>query len=158
VHEFGLCEGVLDAVLTRAAGRPVSEIRVRCGIRHAVDPETMAQAFGFVAAGTEADGAAARKLWGLTARDLQDLQDHMLLLGRKTALERVACFLIRLSTRNLSSTALDLPMSRSDIADYLGLTIETVSRTFTQLERDGAISIPSSRHILLHDRLAMADL
>jgi hydrogenase nickel incorporation protein HypA/HybF len=58
VHEFGLCEGVLEAVMTRAAGRPVSRIRVRCGVRHAVDPETMAQAFRFVAAGTEADGAA----------------------------------------------------------------------------------------------------
>ena len=58
MHEFGLCEGVLEAVRTRAAGRPVSGIRVRCGIRHAVDPESMAQAFGFIAAGTEADGAA----------------------------------------------------------------------------------------------------
>jgi hydrogenase nickel incorporation protein HypA/HybF len=58
VHEFGLCEGVLEAVRSRAAGRPVSGIRVRCGVRHAVDPESMAQAFGFVAAGTEADGAA----------------------------------------------------------------------------------------------------
>jgi hydrogenase nickel incorporation protein HypA/HybF len=58
VHEFGLCEGVLEAVRTRAAGRPVSAVRVRCGVRHAVDPETMAQAFSFVAAGTEADGAA----------------------------------------------------------------------------------------------------
>jgi hydrogenase nickel incorporation protein HypA/HybF len=58
VHEFGLCEGVLEAVRTRAAGRPVSGIRVRCGVRHAVDPESMAQAFSFVAAGTEADGAA----------------------------------------------------------------------------------------------------
>jgi CRP/FNR family nitrogen fixation transcriptional regulator len=106
----------------------------------------------------EADAATARKLWGLTARDLQTLQDHMLLLGRKTALERVASFLIRLSSRALASAALDLPMSRSDIADYLGLTIETVSRTFTQLERDGTISIPSSRHILLHDRLALADI
>jgi hydrogenase nickel incorporation protein HypA/HybF len=57
MHEFGLCEGVLDAVRARAAGRPVSGIRVRCGIRHAVDPETMAQAFGFIAAGTEAEGA-----------------------------------------------------------------------------------------------------
>ena len=46
-------------------------------------------------------------------------------------------------------------MSRSDIADYLGLTIETVSRTFTQLEREGAISIPSARHIVLHGRLAL---
>jgi hydrogenase nickel incorporation protein HypA/HybF len=58
MHEFGLCEGVLDAVRTRAAGRPVSGIRVRCGVRHAVDPESMRQAFGFIAAGTEADGAA----------------------------------------------------------------------------------------------------
>jgi hydrogenase nickel incorporation protein HypA/HybF len=58
VHEFGLCEGVLETVRTRAAGRPVTGIRVRCGVRHAVDPESMAQAFGFVAAGTEADGAA----------------------------------------------------------------------------------------------------
>lgn len=58
MHEFGLCEGVLEAVQTRAAGRRVAGIRVRCGVRHAVDPDTMAQAFGFVAAGTEADGAA----------------------------------------------------------------------------------------------------
>jgi len=57
MHEFGLCEGVLEAVRNRAAGRPVSGIRVRCGVRHAVDPETMAQAFGFIAAGTEAEGA-----------------------------------------------------------------------------------------------------
>jgi hydrogenase nickel incorporation protein HypA/HybF len=57
MHEFGLCEGVLDAVRTRAAGRPVSGIRVRCGVRHAVDAESMRQAFGFIAAGTEADGA-----------------------------------------------------------------------------------------------------
>jgi hydrogenase nickel incorporation protein HypA/HybF len=57
VHEFGLCEGVLEAVRTRAGGRPVSGIRVRCGVRHAVDPATMAQAFGFVATGTEAEGA-----------------------------------------------------------------------------------------------------
>jgi len=57
VHEFGLCEGVLEAVQTRAAGRQVTGIRVRCGVRHAVDPASMAQAFGLVAVGTEADGA-----------------------------------------------------------------------------------------------------
>jgi CRP/FNR family nitrogen fixation transcriptional regulator len=106
----------------------------------------------------EQDGAAARKLWELTSRDLLRLQDHMLLLGRKNALERVASFLIRMSTRGAAGEVVDLPMSRSDIADYLGLTIETVSRTFTQLERDRAISMPSSRHILLHNRLAMADI
>jgi hydrogenase nickel incorporation protein HypA/HybF len=58
VHEFGLCEGVLEAVQKRAAGRQVAGIRVRCGVRHAVDPESMAQAFGMLATGTEADGAA----------------------------------------------------------------------------------------------------
>lgn len=58
MHEFGLCEGVLEVVRTRAAGRPVSGIRVRCGVRHAVDPESMAQAFSLVAVGTEAAGAA----------------------------------------------------------------------------------------------------
>ncbi len=58
MHEFGLCEGVLDAVLKRAAGRRVAGIRVRCGIRHAVDPPSMAQAFNMIAAGTEAADAA----------------------------------------------------------------------------------------------------
>lgn len=58
MHEFGLCAGVLQAVQTRAAGRTVAGIRVRCGVRHAVDPAAMAQAFGLVAAGTEAAGAA----------------------------------------------------------------------------------------------------
>lgn len=57
MHEFGLCEGVLEAVKHRASGRTVAGIRVRCGVRHAVDPESMAQAFGLVAAGTEAAGA-----------------------------------------------------------------------------------------------------
>ena len=58
MHEFGLAEGVLEAVQKRAAGRQVTGIRVRCGVRHAVEPGSMAQAFGMVATGTEADGAA----------------------------------------------------------------------------------------------------
>jgi hydrogenase nickel incorporation protein HypA/HybF len=57
MHEYGLCEGVLDAVRKRAAGRPVAGIRVRCGVRHAVDPESMAQAFSVIAVGTEAADA-----------------------------------------------------------------------------------------------------
>jgi hydrogenase nickel incorporation protein HypA/HybF len=57
MHEFGLCEGVLQAVRARAAGRPVAGVRVRCGVRHAVDPAAMAQAFSLVAAGTEAADA-----------------------------------------------------------------------------------------------------
>jgi hydrogenase nickel incorporation protein HypA/HybF len=57
MHEFGLAEGVLSAVRQRAAGRKVTGIRVRFGVRHAVDSESMAQAFGLVAEGTEAAGA-----------------------------------------------------------------------------------------------------
>ena len=72
MHEFGLCEGVLEAVRNRAGGRPVSGIRVRCGVRHAVDPETMAQAFGFVATGTEAEGAAVEVVTVPVTVDCQD--------------------------------------------------------------------------------------
>jgi hydrogenase nickel incorporation protein HypA/HybF len=57
MHEFGLAEGVLEAVRRRAGGRPVRRVRLRAGVRHGVDAESMAQAFRFVAAGTEADGA-----------------------------------------------------------------------------------------------------
>jgi CRP/FNR family nitrogen fixation transcriptional regulator len=105
----------------------------------------------------DADGGAARKLWSLTSRDLQQLQDHMLLLGRKSAIERVASFLRGMFSRNPVGNAVDLAMSRTDIADYLGLTIETISRTLTQLERSHAISMPTSRHIVLHSRLALVE-
>ena len=58
VHEYGLAEGVLATVRQRAAGRKVAGIRVRFGVKHAVDEESMVQAWGFVAEGTEAEGAA----------------------------------------------------------------------------------------------------
>jgi CRP/FNR family transcriptional regulator, nitrogen fixation regulation protein len=103
----------------------------------------------------DADVGAARKLWALTAGDLDRLRDHMLLLGRKCAAERVGTFLLEMARRAPAERGTHLPMSRSDIADYLGLTIETVSRTLTQLARDHAISIPSARCIVLHDRMAL---
>lgn len=101
------------------------------------------------------DCAAARELRSLTAADLHRLQEHMLLLGRKGALERVATFLLDMAQRENSSKAVDLPMSRSDIADYLGLTIETVSRSMTHLEREGVVYLPSARHVELRDRRAL---
>jgi hydrogenase nickel incorporation protein HypA/HybF len=58
VHEFGIAEAVLATVLRRAAGRPVRRVRLRAGIRHGIDPDSMAQAFRFVAEGTGAQGAA----------------------------------------------------------------------------------------------------
>jgi len=95
------------------------------------------------------DGDMARKLWTLTARDLRRTQDHVLMLGRRSATERVAGFLVDLADRTDSGDALDLPMSRQDIADYLGLTIETVSRTFTQLQSTGLVEAPTCRHLLI---------
>jgi CRP-like cAMP-binding protein len=100
----------------------------------------------------------ARDLWAMTARELAHLQNLMLTLGRKTAQERLAAFLLEMSGRACGGDAVDLPMSRQDIADYLGLTIETVSRTLTQLENDSAISLPTSRRIVLRNRAALTRL
>jgi CRP-like cAMP-binding protein len=104
------------------------------------------------------DHALATELWTRTADDLTIAQDHMLLLGRKSAEERVATFLLQLAARASAERTIDLPMSRQDIADYLGLTIETVSRTLTQLKGKAAIELPSSRQIRLCDRAALQRL
>ena len=103
------------------------------------------------------DNGVARQLWTMTAGELQRVQDHILLLI-KTAQERVAGFLLEMSARVPVGNEIELPMSRQDIADYLGLTIETVSRTLTQLENSGAIAVPTSRRIVLRNRGALSRL
>ncbi|MCF8476220.1 MAG: helix-turn-helix domain-containing protein [Pseudolabrys sp.] len=96
----------------------------------------------------------ARQLWTMTANELQRAQGHIMLLI-KTAQERVAGFLLEMAARSPTGNAVELPMSRQDIADYLGLTIETVSRTLTQLENSAAIAVPSSRRIVLRNQAAL---
>ncbi len=103
------------------------------------------------------DSGVARELWIMTAAELQRAQAHVVLLI-KTAQERVAAFLLEIAKRSAVMTDVKLSMSRQDIADYLGLTIETVSRTLTQLENSAAIAIPTSRHIVLRNRAALARL
>jgi CRP/FNR family nitrogen fixation transcriptional regulator len=103
------------------------------------------------------DTEVARQLWAMTAGELQRAQDHIMLLI-KTAQERVAGFLLEMAKRSAASTEVDLPMSRQDIADYLGLTIETVSRTLTQLDKGAAIAVPTSRRIVLRNRAALSRL
>ena len=98
------------------------------------------------------DPRAAACWLGHVSKSLSTARDHALILGRKSAGERVAAFLLGLSERFPYGNAFDLPMSRADIADYLGLTIETVSRTFTDMERQCAIGLPSSRHVVMRDR------
>ena len=100
------------------------------------------------------DPEVARQMWAAIARELTRVQAHSLLLI-KTAQERVASFLLEMADRVPADGLVELPMSRQDIADYLGLTIETVSRTLTQLEKIAAIGVPSSRRILLRNRSAL---
>jgi CRP/FNR family nitrogen fixation transcriptional regulator len=103
------------------------------------------------------DNEVARELWTVTARELHLVQDHIMLLV-KTAQERVASFLLEMAERAATSNEVQLPMSRQDIADYLGLTIETVSRTLTQFEDTAMIALPTSRRVVLRNRPALKRL
>jgi CRP/FNR family nitrogen fixation transcriptional regulator len=104
------------------------------------------------------DGAVAAQFLEQAALHLQRAHDRMLLLARKSAQERVTDFLLEMAARSAHASSLELPMCRQDIADYLGLTIETVSRTLTSLERQGTIGIPASRRIVLRDRAALESM
>jgi len=112
---------------------------------------------GAVVSLAERDSKAARELWAFTARELHHVQEHMMLMV-KSAQQRVACFLLEMSDRLAEGEAIELPMSRQDIADYLGLTIETVSRTLTQLVSDRTIGLSSSRRIVLRNCSVLHEL
>jgi CRP/FNR family transcriptional regulator, nitrogen fixation regulation protein len=86
------------------------------------------------------DVATACDLWRMTSDDLRRAQDHMLLLGRKSAIERVAAFLLEMDRRLSKAGMVALPMCRRDIGDYLGLTLETVSRTLSLLHDQDILS------------------
>jgi CRP/FNR family nitrogen fixation transcriptional regulator len=96
----------------------------------------------------------ARRLWRLTAGQLRAARERMVLLGRKTASERIASFLLDMAERVSTDGGerIDLPMSRGDMADHLGLTIETVCRGLTQLRRHGTIAIDRGQIAILDAR------
>jgi CRP/FNR family nitrogen fixation transcriptional regulator len=98
-----------------------------------------------------------RAIHEATRRELARLQEHVLLLGRKSAREKVAGFLMNLAQRDASQDV-HLPMGRQDMADYLGLTIETVSRMLTQLQGDSIVEFPSSRRFQVKRWEALEDL
>jgi CRP/FNR family nitrogen fixation transcriptional regulator len=108
----------------------------------------------------ESDAIVARNLLSMTTNNLQHAEDHMLLLGRKTSLERVAAFLIEMDRRLAAAGVLALPMCRRDIADYLGLTLETVSRALSRLYKLGILGFigNNQRQIVLLDRQQLASL
>jgi CRP-like cAMP-binding protein len=92
--------------------------------------------------------------------NLLTAQQHLFVLGCQKARERVASFLLRLADRTdlVCGDRLDLPMSRQDIADHLGLTIETISRTITALRGEGIVLIPNTNQIVLRDMAALRAL
>ena len=103
----------------------------------------------------------ARRLLAMTSQALLTAQDQMLLLGRKAAMEKVASFVLLLADRQQDKAtriAVEVPMTRADIADYLGLTVETVSRTFTRLKRDRLIDLPTPNLVRIRDRERLEDL
>ena len=108
----------------------------------------------------QADVHVALDLLNMTTTSLQHAEEHMLLLGRKTSLERVAAFLLEMDRRLSGAGIMALPMSRRDIADYLGLTLETVSRALSYLHDKGILGFrgQTQRQIVLLDRVHLSAL
>ena len=99
-----------------------------------------------------------RRLFSMASNELAAAQDQMLLLGRKSAEERVVSFLLAVHRKTGTGSAIELPMSRLDMADYLGLTIETVSRMMTGLTRSGLIAATGRHAIALRKLAALRDI
>jgi CRP/FNR family transcriptional regulator, nitrogen fixation regulation protein len=106
------------------------------------------------------DPAMVRNLLNLTANNLQHVENHLLLLGRKSARERVAAFLVEMNCRLTEPDIIALPMDRRDIADYLGLTVETVSRAISAYQRKGYLKVagPMQREIIVLNPAGLTEL
>jgi CRP/FNR family transcriptional regulator, nitrogen fixation regulation protein len=104
---------------------------------------------------TEHNAALGRFLREAMGRDLAETRSRTVLLGRLTAPERVAAFLLEMFERRDRTRLLDLPMSRNDAADYLGLTVETVCRVLSSFKREGIIAISYPHRVELLDRDAL---
>lgn len=110
----------------------------------------------------KSDAAVSRDLFSMTISNLMHAENHLLLLGRQTSLEKVAAFLAEMDRRLTADGVIQLPMTRRDIGDYLGLTVETVSRALSELRGAGVLKFlsKSQREIVILDKrqLAMCDV
>ena len=104
------------------------------------------------------DQTVSHQLFQYAMQNLAQAQSHSLLLGRRGAAEKVASFLLDWAKHSDGERVLQLAMTRQDIADYLGLTIETVSRSLTQFERDGVIALPGARQVKILNTDVLEDL
>ena len=141
-HLAGDIFGLENSTLHRFTAEAIVETTVRlirrCSLEHVA----------------ETDVVVALDLLNMTTRSLRHAEEHMLLLGRKTSLERVAAFLLEMDRRLTAAGVMALPMCRRDIADYLGLTLETVSRALSVLHDKGILGFvgQTQRQIVLLDR------
>lgn len=115
-------------------------------------------ATGIRLAGFATNAELSQQLLPLALRSMARAQEHLLVLGRQSAVERLAAFLLDIAERQGGLKQLDLPMSRTDIGDYLGLTIETVSRAFSRLRAAGIIRLKSLRCIEIVDPAALRQM
>jgi CRP/FNR family nitrogen fixation transcriptional regulator len=110
---------------------------------------------GLTTVDAESDGRYSADLMALALRSMVRAQEHLLVIGRQSALEKLAVFLVDLDDRQGHDGVIDLPMTRTDIGDYLGMTIETVSRSFSKLRDMGVLQLRNTRcvEILKGDKL-----
>jgi CRP/FNR family transcriptional regulator, nitrogen fixation regulation protein len=107
----------------------------------------------------DTDPELARLIRQIAFKAISRLQDRMLVLGRTTAREKVGAFLMEMASRSADGAAevVVLPMSRYDIADYLAISVETVSRSLTDLKHRGSIRLANTRQVRIVDREALAE-
>lgn len=137
---------------------PGDFLGLEAGVEHTTTAEALSRVDALAMERTELAGRAvtdvglARALWQVTVRAFRRSEDHALILARQGATERVAAFLLDFAERMGRPEIIDLPMTRQDIADHVGLTIHTVSRTLSQLQAQGLVEARSSRHVRLLQR------
>lgn len=137
---------------------PGDFLGLEAGVEHATTTEALSRVDALAMERTELAGRAAtdvglaRALWQVTVGAFRRSEDHALILARQGATERVAAFLLDFDDRMGRPTIIDLPMTRQDIADHVGLTIHTVSRTLSHLQAQGMVEARSSRHVRLLQR------
>jgi CRP/FNR family nitrogen fixation transcriptional regulator len=108
----------------------------------------------------EGDPSILRIIRAETTRNLTHVENHLLLLGRKNSLEKVAAFLLEMRLRSPEAGVIYLPMTREDIADYLGLAVETVSRALADFRRKNilGLDVHRPREVVVLDVKSLADL
>ena len=137
---------------------PGDFLGLEAGVEHTTTAEALSRVDALAMERTELAGRAvtdvglARALWQVTVRAFRRSEDHALILARQGATERVAAFLLDFAERIGRPEIIDLPMTRQDIADHVGLTIHTVSRTLSQLQAQRLVEARSSRHVRLLQR------